>query len=138
MRQTGARGVSILGAYDQRYAVQQMYCAIGMLFLLAQDIGAVDKGQQERMREIVAEFRRFAKTQRAVSSGAFTLADSQVAKPIRVLLQLQLVSKKEWEVRALKSYFEQLAADVSSLHMSTLDRRRLEWLVEAFKRRKQN
>lgn len=134
IRQTRARGVSKLGAYGQRYAVQQMYCAIGMLFLLALDARAVDDKQREGMREIVAEFGRFARTQSAESSDAFTLADSQVAKPIRVLLQLELVPK-ECEVRAPKTYFEHLAAEESRQRMSRLDCRRLEWLVDAFKRR---
>jgi hypothetical protein len=126
------------GAYIARYALQQLQCAIGVLFLLATEASSDVSDITSSLWSIATEFEKTASRPIDPTQLAFGVVDSRVAQPIRQLMQWTLRRqgggadatadrKLEGQMKILRSIVRAVPNA-----LSPLDRLRLQRLLQFY------
>ena len=118
--------------YMQSYALQQMYCSVGMLYMMCASILIADS-VKSAVAEFVEEFVQLSAAWKQAKPGSFELVDSNIAKSIRDLASWQLLMdgiSKQSQSNELdpQKYCLELEQAAKSEGIAPLDRVRLQWL----------
>jgi len=121
--------------YMELYSLQQMYCAVGLLFLLAFVRG--DAGDtREDMQTLNKEFGKLCMLHR--DGGVLQLVDSDTFEAVRFFVSYCLVDERNRTSQSAQDMARRCAdykAMVSSDRHSPLERRVMAWLAGAFAKR---